>query len=525
MDIDNDVKNMPKLKKKGEKNIFVTIFKIVALIIVFVLQVAIMLALYTTAKGLYTYARLIFDIFKIVAILYLLYHHDNSAYKVSWILFILFFPVIGLVAYILWGNSKLRKKKELAIRKIRVESEDLLRNSENIAKELYDTDRYKYNQIQYMTKVTGFPVYKNQGLEYFDIGEKFFESLKKDLLKADKYILMEFFILSKGKLWDEIFEILKEKVKQGVKVEMILDSVGCIFRLPKDFKKQMADAGIELYMFNPFSVVINGYINYRDHRKVVVIDGKVAYTGGVNLADEYANIIERFGHWKDGGIRIKGRAVWSYTLIFLRDKEEISNMPANYELYQNKEEDKEKTEGYVLPCSDGPDNRKNPVENIFIQTINYAKDYIYLTTPYFVTSETLLTAILNAARSGIDVRVVTPHIPDKKIVQIVTRSYYEVLLEAGVKVYEYKPGFIHSKTLVSDDNTSIVGTANLDYRSMHLNFECINWSYMTGVEKDIKKDFEETIKNCIPITLDEWKVRPVTQKWLEAICSAFSPML
>ena len=162
MDIDNDVKNMPKLKKKGEKNIFVTIFKIVALIIVFVLQIAIMLALYTTAKGLYTYARLIFDIFKIVAILYLLYHHDNSAYKVSWILFILFFPVIGLVAYILWGNSKLRKKKELAIRKIRVESEDLLRNSENIAKELYDTDRYKYNQIQYMTKVTGFPVYKNQ---------------------------------------------------------------------------------------------------------------------------------------------------------------------------------------------------------------------------------------------------------------------------------------------------------------------------------------------------------------------------
>ena len=209
MDIDNDVKNMPKLKKKGEKNIFVTIFKIVALIIVFVLQVAIMLALYTTAKGLYTYARLIFDIFKIVAILYLLYHHDNSAYKVSWILFILFFPVIGLVAYILWGNSKLRKKKELAIRKIRVESEDLLRNSENIAKELYDTDRYKYNQIQYMTKVTGFPVYKNQGLEYFDIGEKFFESLKKDLLKADKYILMEFFILSKGKLWDEIFEIYR----------------------------------------------------------------------------------------------------------------------------------------------------------------------------------------------------------------------------------------------------------------------------------------------------------------------------
>lgn len=323
MDIDNDIKNMPKAKKKGEKNIFVTIFKIVALVIVFIIQIVIMIGLYTTARGIYTYARLIFDIFKIIAILYLLYHHDNSAYKVSWILFILFFPVIGLVAYILWGNSKLRKKKELAIRKIRVQSEDLLRNSETIAKEIYNIDKYKYNQVEYMTKVTGFPVYKNQGLEYFEIGEKFFDSLKQDLLKAEKYILMEFFILSKGKLWDEIFEILKEKVKQGVKVEMILDSVGCIFRLPKDFKKQISDAGIELHMFNPFSIVINGYINYRDHRKVIVIDGKVAYTGGVNLADEYANIIERFGHWKDGGIKVKGSAVWSYTLIFLRDRKSV----------------------------------------------------------------------------------------------------------------------------------------------------------------------------------------------------------
>ncbi|MDD3304236.1 MAG: cardiolipin synthase [Clostridia bacterium] len=524
MDIDNDIKNMPKPKKKGEKNIFVTIFKLVAIVVVLIIQIVIMLALYTTAQGLYTYARIVFDIAKIVVILYLLYHHDNSAYKVSWILFILFFPVMGLVAYLLWGNSKLRKKKELALRKIRVQSEDLLRDSENVAKEILSIDEYKYKQIQYISKVTGFPVYKNQGLEYFEIGEKFFERLKQDLQKAEKYILLEFYILSKGKLWDEIFAILKEKANQGVKVELILDSLGCLFRLPKDFKRQMEEAGIELYMFNPFSVMLSGYINYRDHRKIVVIDGKIGYTGGVNIADEYVNVIEKYGHWKDGGIKIQGNCVWSYALIFLRDKEEISKVPADYDAYKVVDTGFNESNGYVLPCSDGPDNRKNPFENTFIQTINYAKKYVYLTTPYFITSETLLNSILNAARSGVDVRLVTPHIPDKKIVQIVTRSYYEVLLEAGVKVYEYKPGFIHAKTLVSDDDTSIIGTANLDYRSMHLNFECINFSYMTGEELRIKEDFEHTIKNCIPISLEEWKLRPITQKWLEAICSAFSPM-
>ena len=523
MDIDKDIKKIPK-SKRGEKNIFVTIFKIISVVLLLALQIGIMLLLYTTARGVYVYARLIFDVIKIVAILYLLYHHDSAAYKISWILFILFFPVVGLVAYILWGNSKLKKKRALELKKVRTDTEDLLKNSEDLAIKIKSEDAYKYNMVNYATKISGYPLYENEGVEYFEIGEKFFDSLKKDLQKAEKYILLEFFIISKGRLWNEIFEILKVKSKNGVKVEMIVDSLGSLFKLPKNFTKDLENENIEVNYFNPFTLILNGYINYRDHRKIVVIDGKIAYTGGVNLADEYANIIERYGHWKDGGVKIIGSATWSYTLMYLRNKEQITKRQVDYMWYKPLTS-KSKKEGYVLPFADGPDNRKNPIENIYIQMVNYAKSYVYITTPYLILSENLLTALLNSARSGVSVKIVTPHIPDKKMVQIATRSYYEVLLEAGVEIFEYKPGFIHSKTMVSDDDTAIIGTANLDFRSLHLNFECVNFMYKTGEEISVKEDFERMTKKCIKIDLTSWKNRPTIQKFKEAFIAAFSPML
>lgn len=533
----NDIKKeekelIKKGKKKGEKKLFVTVVKITAVVILFILQVMFMLLLYTTARGIYTYARIVYDIIKICAILYLLYRHDSMSYKISWILFITFMPVVGLIAFFLWGNSKLRKKKELELRRVRVETEDILKNSDKILDEIEKQDKYKANQVKYMSNISGYPVHKNKGVEYFSIGEAFFESLKKDLLKAKKYILMEFYIIAEGKLADEVFNILKNKVKEGVKVKIIVDSLGGMFKFPKTAREELEEAGIEIYVFNKISPVLSGYINYRDHRKIISIDGVCAYTGGVNLADEYANIIERFGHWKDVGIKVMGDGAWNFTMMFLRTLEGMSDKKIDYDWYKKVHDNAIKTwnltkpqNGYVLPFADGPDNRKNPTESIYIQTINYARDYIYITTPYFVISEALLTALLNSARSGVDVRVILPHIPDKKMVQKVTRSYYEVLLEAGIKVYEYKPGFIHSKTFVADDDTAIVGTANLDFRSMHLNFECVNWMYKTGEELKVKQDFEEMLNSCIEINLDEWKKRSIIKKIWEAILTAFAPML
>lgn len=514
-----------KLTHKGEKNIIVTIFKAIIIALLFIVQIVGMFILYKTAQVVYMYARIVYNIAQIVTILYIIYHHDSAAYKISWIIFIMFIPIVGILAYILWGRSKLRMKKELEIRKVRVYSENLLKNSEPLLESIKKEDKYKYNQVEYMTKISGYPIYANQGVQYFNIGEKFFDSLKEDLMKAKKYILLEFFIIDRGQLWDEIFSILKVKAKEGVKVQMIMDSLGCLLKNTRNLKEEIEKEGIEVYTFNPFSPVISGYINYRDHRKIIVIDGKSGYTGGVNIADEYVNLISKFGHWKDVGIKIEGEAVWSFTIMFLRNLEGIINEKIEYNWYKNKIENEKEKKGYVLPLADGPDNRKSPIENTYIQTINYAKDYVYMTTPYFIISEQLLTAMLNSARGGVDVRVIVPHIPDKKAVYLATRSFYEVLLEAGIKVYEYKPGFIHSKTFVADNNTAIVGTANLDFRSMHLNFEDIVWTYKTGEEEKIKQDFEVMLKDCISINLEKWQSRPRIMKMAEAVVAAFAPML
>ncbi|MEG2310664.1 MAG: cardiolipin synthase [Clostridia bacterium] len=522
------MKNITLKKSSGEKKLLLTISKIVAVILLIFLQIAVMTLFYTTARNIYNYARIVYDIVRIAMVLHLLYRHDSVAYKISWMLFILFMPVVGMLVYLLWGNSKLRRKKEKEFKKIRCETMSTLYDCSSVKNEIKAIDKYKYNQVEFTSKITGYPIYKNQGIKYFKNGEEYFCSFFEDLKKAQKYILLEFYILSSGKLWDKTLEILKEKVKNGVKVQIIIDSLGCIFRKPKSFIDKMSKYGIQIYIFNPFTPLISGYINYRDHRKIVVIDGIIAYTGGINLADEYANIIERFGYWKDVGIKVEGNAAWSFTLMFLRAMQSINNVELDYMWYKNVSNNLSLTQpsiGYVHPFADGPDNRKNPLESVFIQTINYAKDYVYITTPYFVVSESVLNALLNSARGGVDVRVIFPHIPDKKLVQVVTRSFYEVLLEAGVKVYEYKPGFIHSKTFVADDDTSIVGSANLDFRSMHLNFESLLWSYKTGEEKMLKKDFKNMLTECVEIDIDEWLKRPFYKKILEAIMSAFAPML
>ena len=324
--------NVKKNKRKGEKNIFVTILKVAIVVLLFLLQVVGMLLLYTTAHAIYMYAKAVYIIVEIATILYIVYHHDSAAYKISWIIFIMFLPTVGVLAYILWGRSKLRMKKELEYRKVRVYSENLLPDSSDIIKKI--DDKYKRNQIEYMTKISGYPIYNNHGIEYFDIGEKFFDSLKKDLMKAKKYILMEFFIFEEGKLWDEIFAILKQKSKEGVKITIIMDSLGVLLKKTKNMREELEENGIEVYKFNPFSPILNGYINYRDHKKIVVIDGKNGYTGGVNIADEYVNLVSKFGHWKDVGLKITGEAVWNLTIIFLRTLESIEKNNIDYNWYK-----------------------------------------------------------------------------------------------------------------------------------------------------------------------------------------------
>lgn len=524
----NDDKNK-KINVNGEKNIFITILKSLIVIVLAFIQIIELVIVYNTTKHIYNYATVIFWLLKLTVVLYILYKHSNPEYKVSWILFIAFLPVAGIVAYLLWGNGNLRKKKENNLNKLDEKTNKYL-EYKNIEEEILSIDKSRYLQAKYLTNVTGYPCYKAEHIEYFDMGEKYFESLKEDLKNAKSYILIEYFLIAKGKLWNEISEILKGKSLQGVKINIIVDSFGCLKSKPKNFVYEMKKYGINVKFFNVITSFANGYVNYRDHRKIVVIDGTVAYTGGVNLADEYANIIERYGKWKDVGVKLVGKAAYSFSVMVLRSLQSSIKEKIDFNWYKNESDKNLKNinlseKGYVIPFCDGPNNKKNPIENAYDQIINNAKDYVYITTPYLIIDEEILNAILISARSGVDVRIIVPHIPDKKLVNLVTKSFYQEILESGAKIYEYEPGFIHSKIIVSDNNVAMIGSANLDFRSFHVNFECAAWMYNTGTEITIKNDFDDTLKQCIQIDKEKWCKRSIIEKIVEIILSAFAPMM
>ena len=514
---------------KGENNILFTILKGVIIVLLIALQIFEFWIVYNATKHIYNYTTFAFFALKLTVVLYILYKHSSPEYKLSWVVFITFLPIAGIVVYLLWGNSELRKKKEKSFNNIEKQSQKYLENL-NIEKQILELDKSRYLQAKYITNVTGYPCYKGQDIQYFGSGEELFSNLKEDLKKANEYILIEFFLISEGKLWQEILDILKQKVSQGVRITIIVDSFGSLQRRPKNFVQNMKKIGIEVVMFNPFNTFTNGYFNYRDHRKIVVIDGVIAYTCGMNLADEYANIIERYGHWKDSGVKVVGKAALNYAIMVLRSLQSCKKESVDFKWYKDVRDIcvnavNTPTHGFLVSYSDGPNNKKNPVENIYVKMISNAKDYVYITTPYLILDETILNALLNSVRSGVDVKIILPHIPDKKIVNIVTKSYYQVLLEAGIKIYEYAPGFIHAKNIVSDDCCASIGSANMDFRSFHINFEAGVWMYKTGIEFDIKKDFENTLKESIEINYEEWKNRNIFLKAIEAILSAFAPMM
>ncbi len=528
--MDKESRTLKRHVRKSENLIFRIVFKTLFSIFALALQIVVFVTLMRATGSVYSSRFFIYNSVRIIAVIYILYKHDSAIYKLSWILFIMFMPVFGICVYILWGNSRLRRQKQVEIKEIENSTNYLLDNSFKIDEEIKSKDKHVYNMLRYIQNITSYPVCANVSSKYYELGDKVFVDLRKDLMEAKHYIFMEFYIIDKGEIAQETFRILKKKAKEGVDVKIIYDSYGCIGKFTKKMRQDLIEAGVEVYTFNPLTLFINTYFNNRLHRKIVAIDGKVSYTGGFNLADEYANIKEKFGHWKDAGIRFEGEISWNFSLMFLRDLSLIDKkIKIDFDKYKkNSLEVKNKnstSKGIAVALSDGPNNRKNPIEAVYMKIIDTATEYVYITTPYFAISEEMLSSLLNAARSGVDVRIILPHIPDKKIVQMSTRSYYEVLLSAGIKVYEYKPGFIHSKTFVSDDKIGVVGSANMDYRSMNLNYECISLIYDTGTEKDIKNDFINMTNNaCIEVKLKDWIKRPFYKKIVESILTTFSTM-
>lgn len=475
----------------------------------------------------FIYLYVLFIILSIVVVIYIVSRKDNPSYKLAWTIPVLLFPVFGGLFYLIFGGNKTSKDFKDKMQDVYNKTANFLQQDEEILKEIEEENKLIANQVRYINDYSMYPIYKNTTTEYLSPGEVFFEKLKEELKNAKHYIFMEYFIIQEGLMWDSILEILAQKAKEGIDVRVIYDDMGCLQTLPYKYNETLEKMGIKCFVFNPFVPFVSLIMNNRDHRKITVIDGHTAFTGGINLADEYINEIVRFGHWKDASIMIKGDAVWNLTMMFLQVWDFNNNIQEDYEDFKpyGHFNGAFESDGYVQPYGDSPLDYETVGENVYLNIINKAKDYVYINTPYLIVDNELVTALTLAAKGGIDVRIVTPHKEDKWYAHIVTRAYYAQLIEAGVKIYEYTPGFIHSKTFVSDDEIGVIGTINMDYRSLYLHFECGVWLYKTKSVLQIKEDFLKTLESCQIITLKDCSKVKWANRFIRSILRVFAPLM
>ncbi len=446
-----------------------------------------------------------FTLLSILITLFLIGKEENSAYKIAWIILILCLPLFGGLLYLFFGNKNPSKNMKRRLKNSHRAMAKGFRGGLRAIEDLRKLDGRAAGVSTYLKNASDYGLHKNTDVRYYPLGELLFEDLLEDLERAQYYIFMEYFIIEEGFMWDRILQILERKVSEGVDVRLIYDDMGCVSLLPKGYDKWMEQKGIRCMAFNrivPFFAMV---MNHRDHRKITVIDGHTAYTGGINLADEYINVKKRFGHWKDSGIRLEGEAVWNFTLMFLEMWNAYRKEDGSLEQFKPWLHHPEpfSGRGYVQPFGDTPLDNETVAENVYIEILNLARDYCYIFTPYLIVDDEMKLALSLAAKRGVDVRIVTPGIPDKPLVFRLTRSNYAPLLKAGVKIYEYTPGFIHAKSYVCDDEFAVVGTINMDYRSLYLHFECGTFMYRTDAVADLKIDAIQTIGKSRPVSLKD----------------------
>lgn len=510
-----------------KKILKVLLHRVVLVAVLLAIQILSLIIMIVRFNNYFVYFYACCALLSFLVFLHIINNKSNPSYKIAWLVPILAFPIFGGLFYVLFGRNKLsnHSKKKMAAISAKMQLIDF--ENEEIIEILKKEDVVAAKQANYIQKLSHAPIYKNTYTEYYSVGEEMFLRLKEELMKAKHYIFLEYFIIEEGVMWNSILDILIQKVKEGVDVRLIYDDMGCIMTLPYKYFEKLESLGIKTCVFNPFIPVLSSKINNRDHRKIVVIDGHTGFTGGINLADEYINIYPKYGHWKDSAILLKGEAVWNLTIMFLSMWDYIRGVKENYEDYRPDTymPKKIKSKGYVLPYNDTPLDDETVGENIYLNMITNANKYIYITTPYLIIDNEMITALTLAAKSGVEVKIITPGVADKKVVNELTKSYYEVLIENGVKIYEYIPGFVHAKNFVIDDKYATVGTINLDYRSLYLHFECGVWMYDTDTIVNIEQDFEEMLKLCREITLKDCKKITSKRKFFRAILKLFAPLM
>lgn len=490
-------------------------------------QLAALILMMVKFQEFFVYFYIVCIAASMVAVLFIVNGKSNPGYKIAWIIPVLLVPVFGGLFYLIFGGKRLRQSTKRKMMNMERWMRAALPPNPEILTQLSLESEEAANQSRYIQNYAYCPLYQNTTSQYLPIGEAKFARLQEELKKAQHYIFLEYFIVQEGVMWNTVRDILAEKVKQGVEVRMIYDDMGCIMTLPYGYQQEMEKLGIQCCVFNPFIPILSSRLNNRDHRKICVIDGHTGFTGGINLADEYINAYEKHGHWKDSAILLKGDAVWNLTVMFLSMWDYIKGITEDYSPYKPAVHlpQAEESDGYVQPYADNPLDDETVGEIVYFNLINKAKRYIYITTPYLIIDNEMVLALCTAAKSGLDVRIITPHIPDKWYVHAVSRAYYEPLIECGVRIYEYTPGFIHAKNFVVDDEYATVGTINLDYRSLYLHFECGTWLYKTRSVFQIKEDFLTTLTICQEITLEDCRSVKWYRKMGRAILRIFAPLM
>lgn len=512
---------------KGKKSLVKVVYGRTLIVLAIVLiQLAVLFSIYVFLMEYVTYIVGASTVLSAIVLLYIINNRTNPMYKISWIIPVALMPIFGTLLYIfihLQIETRLIAKK---YDKSLEETRCYLEQDNDVLKELDSLDKHVASIGKYISNYGVYPVYKNTNVEYFPLGEDKFKKMIKELEKAKDFIFMEYFIIEEGVMWDTILDILKRKVKEGVEVRVMYDGLCCLALLPYKYPETLKKMGIKCKMFSPIKPALSTYQNNRDHRKILVIDGKVAFTGGVNLADEYINVKERFGHWKDIAVYLEGDAVKSFTMMFLQMWNITENKKEDYEKYiLSKENVSVKSDGFVIPYGDSPLDFENLSEEVYFDIIHQATKYVHIMTPYLILDNEMITALTHAAKRGVEIIIIMPHIPDKPYAFWVAKTYYEELIEAGVQIYEYTPGFVHAKCFVSDNDKAVVGTINLDFRSLYLHFECGVFFYKNSVISKIEEDFKNTLEKCEKITLEKCKRKPLKQKAIGSVLRIFAPLM
>ena len=513
-----------QLLEKSKRGVLNVLFgRTMVILVLLAVQITLLIWLSNSLRYV-KYAYMVLQAVYVGLILRLVNKDSNPAIKITWILLVVLAPPVGVFLYFFvemdWGHRVLNRRLSALVRR----TAPLLPDQSALRDRLHTENPELASLSDYLWRKGHFDIYENTEAEYLPSGEAANEAILRELDRAEKFIFMEFFIIDEGVMWGRILQKLEEKISQGVEVRVLYDGTCALFRLPYRYPKMLETLGVRCKMFSPLRPLVSTHYNNRDHRKILVVDGRVAFTGGVNLADEYINKKQLYGHWKDVGVMLRGEAVRAFTLMFLQ-MWNINERSDNFAKYLYVKHTTVPARGYVLPYGDSPLDDERMSKMVYMDILNRALRYVHIMTPYLILDSEMITALTFAAKRGVDVAIMLPHIPDKQYAFALAKTHYRQLLEAGVRILEYTPGFVHAKVFVSDDVRAVVGTVNLDYRSLYLHFECAAYLCDSPAVADVERDFQQTAAQCQSIQMEDLAKIPLLTRATGWLLKVVAPLM